>query len=114
MSSNQEAARLQEARESNTPWRKWGPHLSERQWGTVREDYSKDGNAWDYFTHDQSRSRAYHWAEDGRRPVYGGSEKFQTDPNWKDLLQFYEYFHGDNGAGIGRTTRPAGPGLLRH
>jgi hypothetical protein len=43
----------------------WGPYLSERQWGTVREDYSKDGNAWDYFSHDQARSRAYHWGEDG-------------------------------------------------
>ena len=43
------------------PWRKWGPYLSERQWGTVREDYSETGNAWDYFSHDQSRSRAYRW-----------------------------------------------------
>ena len=47
------------------PWKKWGPYLSERQWGTVREDYSQDGNAWDYFSHDQARSRAYHWGEDG-------------------------------------------------
>jgi Glycosyl hydrolase family 63 C-terminal domain len=47
------------------PWRQWGPYLSERQWGTVREDYSEDGNAWDYFSHDQARSRAYHWGEDG-------------------------------------------------
>ncbi len=47
------------------PWRKWGPYLSERQWGTVREDYSVDGNAWEYFTHDHARSRAYHWGEDG-------------------------------------------------
>src|SRR5215204_214232 len=46
-------------------WKKWGPYLSERQWGTVREDYSADGNAWDYFTHDQARSRAYRWGEDG-------------------------------------------------
>ena len=46
-------------------WKKWGPYLSERQWGTVREDYSQDGNAWDYFTHDQARSRAYRWGEDG-------------------------------------------------
>src|SRR5580700_8869906 len=50
---------------SKIPWRKWGPYLSERQWGTVREDYSQDGNAWDYFSHDQARSRAYHWGEDG-------------------------------------------------
>src|SRR5215472_326972 len=65
MSATPEIARLQEARASNAPWRKWGPYLSERQWGTVREDYSQDGNAWDYFSHDQARSRAYHWGEDG-------------------------------------------------
>jgi len=65
MSQNPESARLEEARTAKTPWRKWGPYLSERQWGTVREDYSQDGNAWDYFTHDQARSRAYHWGEDG-------------------------------------------------
>src|SRR4030088_2277606 len=61
----QEETRLQEARKGTSDWKKWGPYLSERQWGTVREDYSKDGNAWDYFTHDQARSRAYHWGEDG-------------------------------------------------
>ena len=60
-----EQKRLNEAREVGIPWKKWGPYLSERQWGTVREDYSTDGNAWDYFTHDQSRSRAYRWGEDG-------------------------------------------------
>ena len=65
MSGNPEVLRLQEARAAKIPWRKWGPYLSERQWGTVREDYSQDGNAWDYFSHDQSRSRAYHWGEDG-------------------------------------------------
>ena len=47
------------------PWKQWGPYLSERQWGTVREDYSENGDAWNYFTHDQARSRAYHWGEDG-------------------------------------------------
>jgi Mannosylglycerate hydrolase MGH1-like glycoside hydrolase domain len=60
-----EQKRLNEAREKGVPWKKWGPYLSERQWGTVREDYSRDGNAWDYFTHDQSRSRTYRWGEDG-------------------------------------------------
>ena len=76
MSQNPELVRLEEANTLETlrllklgpgkkPWRKWGPYLSERQWGTVREDYSQDGNAWDYFTHDQARSRAYHWGEDG-------------------------------------------------
>ena len=57
--------RLREAREQMLPWRKWGPYLSERQWGTVREDYSENGDAWNYFSHDQSRSRAYRWGEDG-------------------------------------------------
>ena len=60
-----EELRLTEARKHEVPWRLWGPYLSERQWGTVREDYSDDGNAWDYFNHDQARSRAYHWGEDG-------------------------------------------------
>ena len=60
-----EQKRLNEAREAHIPWKKWGPYLSERQWGTVREDYSDDGNAWAYFSHDQSRSRAYRWGEDG-------------------------------------------------
>ena len=55
MSANAERQRLVEARDRQVPWRKWGPYLSERQWGTVREDYSEDGNAWDYFSHDQHR-----------------------------------------------------------
>jgi len=60
-----EQRRLNESREKEIPWKKWGPYLSERQWGTVREDYSQDGNAWNYFSHDQARSRAYRWGEDG-------------------------------------------------
>lgn len=62
---NPETQRLEEAREGTAAWKKWGPYLSERQWGTVREDYSSDGNAWAYFSHDQARSRAYRWGEDG-------------------------------------------------
>ena len=65
MARTAEEKRLEEARRENAPWKRWGPYLSERQWGTVREDYSEDGNAWDYFSHDQARSRAYHWGEDG-------------------------------------------------
>src|ERR1700741_2877782 len=57
--------RVNDGREKGLPWKKLGPYLSERQWGTVREDYSQDGNAWDHFSHDQSRSRAYRWGEDG-------------------------------------------------
>jgi len=60
-----EQKRLNTAREDGVPWKKWGPYLSERQWGTVREDYSSNGDAWNYFSHDQSRSRAYRWGEDG-------------------------------------------------
>jgi len=62
---NPERRRLELARDRDTPWKKWGPYLSERQWGTVREDYSKNGDAWSYFSHDQARSRAYRWGEDG-------------------------------------------------
>ena len=60
-----EQKRLNDAREAQIPWKKWGPYLSERQWGTVREDYSENGDAWNYFSHDQARSRAYRWGEDG-------------------------------------------------
>src|SRR5208282_958437 len=59
-----EAARLEEI-QRGVHWRRWGPYLSERQWGTVREDYSEHGDAWEYFPHDQARSRAYRWGEDG-------------------------------------------------
>jgi len=61
----QEHRRLQEVHEQLLAWKKWGPYLSERQWGTVREDYSGNGDAWNYFSHDMARSRAYRWGEDG-------------------------------------------------
>src|SRR5919206_1229751 len=61
-----EQERLREPHDGHVgPWRKWGPYLAERQWGTVREDYSANGTAWDYFPHEQARSRAYRWGEDG-------------------------------------------------
>ena len=62
---NAERQRLDEADTRGVAWRRWGPYLSERQWGTVREDYSGGGDAWSSFTHDQARSRAYRWGEDG-------------------------------------------------
>jgi len=65
MPNDHEGAEKLRLQDSARPWKKWGPYLSERQWGTVREDYSQNGNAWDYFSHDQSRSRAYRWGEDG-------------------------------------------------
>ncbi len=62
---SQELLRLKSTREQGIAWKKWGPYLSERQWGTVREDYSENGDAWNFFTHDHARSRAYRWGEDG-------------------------------------------------
>src|SRR5262250_2367789 len=60
-----EHARLREITNDSSGWRRWGPYLSERAWGTVREDYSPDGNAWEYFPHDLARSKTYRWGEDG-------------------------------------------------
>ena len=57
--------RLEESRDRNAHWKRWGPYVSERAWGTVREDYSRHGNAWEYLPHDHARSRAYRWGEDG-------------------------------------------------
>src|SRR5271165_4312490 len=64
-SDNPEAGRIAEADAGEAPWRRWGPYLSERQWGTVREDYSEGGDAWSYFSHDAALYRAYRWGEDG-------------------------------------------------
>src|ERR1700693_2152631 len=69
-----EQQRLQQSRERTVYWKRWVPYLSERQWGTVREDYSANGTAWDYFPHDQARSRAYRWGEDG---IGGISDRHQ-------------------------------------
>src|ERR1700748_2859170 len=63
--STAEHQRLKDDADRTKNWKRWGPYLSERQWGTVREDYSAGGNCWDYFPHDHSRSRAYRWGEDG-------------------------------------------------
>jgi hypothetical protein len=62
---SKEKKRLEEQRLGQKDWNKWGPYLSERQWGTVREDYSPDGTPWDYFPHEHARSRSYRWGEDG-------------------------------------------------
>ncbi len=71
---NNEEQRIRECRKGTAPWKFWGPYLSERQWGTVREDYSADGAAWDSFSHDHSRSRVYRWGEDG---IAGISDELQ-------------------------------------
>ena len=65
MVNDAEQQRLEEDRNRVALWRRWGPYVAARQWGTVREDYSDDGNAWDFFPHDHARSRAYRWGEDG-------------------------------------------------
>src|SRR5213075_1585266 len=69
-----EKIRLEETRGKHAHWRRWGPYLAERAWGTVREDYSEDGEAWDSFGHDQARSKAYRWGEDG---LAGVSDRYQ-------------------------------------
>ena len=63
--ATKEHARMEECRQRRAHWNRWGPFLSERAWGTVREDYSRDGAVWEYFPHDHARSRAYRWNEDG-------------------------------------------------
>jgi Glycosyl hydrolase family 63 C-terminal domain len=89
-----EQSRLNEARAAHIPWKKWGPYLSERQWGTVREDYSRDGNAWNYFPHDQARSRTYRWGEDGLGGISDSQQRLcfalalwnERDPILKERL----------------------------
>jgi hypothetical protein len=72
---NPELQRLEEAKLQKAPWKKWGPYLSERQWGTVREDYSEGGDAWNYLPHDHARSRAYRWGEDGLAGISDDHQK---------------------------------------
>jgi hypothetical protein len=103
-----EQKRLNDARDAGIPWKKWGPYLSERQWGTVREDYSTDGNAWDYFSHDQSRSRAYHWGEDGlggicddkQRLCFGLALWNERDPILKERLFGLTNSEGNHGEDV--------------
>ena len=103
-----EQKRLNDAREAGVPWKKWGPYLSERQWGTVREDYSNDGNAWDYFTHDQSRSRAYHWGEDGLGGISDDMQRLcfalglwnERDPILKERLFGLTNTEGNHGEDV--------------
>ncbi len=103
-----EQKRLNEARETGTPWKKWGPYLSERQWGTVREDYSQDGNAWDYFPHDHSRSRAYRWGEDGLGGISDDKQQLcfalalwnERDPILKERLFGLTNSQGNHGEDV--------------
>lgn len=83
-------------------WDLWGPWLSERAWGTVREDYSANGDAWTYFPHDHARSRAYRWSEDGLAGICDRQQRL------------CEYFRGDNGAGLGASHQTGWTGLVAH
>src|SRR5713101_2820807 len=103
-----ERLRLEEARNQGVPWKKWGPYLSERQWGTVREDYSETGNAWDYLTHDQARSRAYRWGEDGLAGVSDDKQRLclalalwnGADPILKERLFGLTNSEGNHGEDV--------------
>ena len=103
-----EQKRLNEAREAGIPWKKWGPYLSERQWGTVREDYSEDGNAWAYFSHEQSRSRAYRWGEDGLGGICDDKQRLcfaltlwnERDPILKERLFGLTNSEGNHGEDV--------------
>ncbi len=103
-----EQKRLNDARELQIPWKKWGPYLSERQWGTVREDYSDDGSAWDYFSHDQSRSRAYRWGEDGLGGICDDQQRLcfalalwnERDPFLKERLFGLTNGQGNHGEDV--------------
>src|SRR6266849_2360421 len=104
--------RLDEARAQKTPWKKWGPYLSERQWGTVREDYSEGGNAWDYFSHDQARPRAYRWGEDGLAGISDDQQRLcfalalwnGKDPIIKERLFGLTNSESNHGEDVKNTT----------
>ena len=103
-----EKARLQEARDKKKSWKKWGPYLSERQWGTVREDYSPNGDAWNFFTHDQARSRAYRWGEDGLAGISDDRQQLcfaialwnEKDPILKERLFGLTNSEGNHGEDV--------------
>jgi hypothetical protein len=105
---NAEEMRLAEAREQQRPWKKWGPYLSERQWGTVREDYSDNGDAWHYFPHDQARSRAYRWGEDGLAGICDDHQRLcfalalwnGQDPILKERLFGLTHSEGNHGEDV--------------
>ena len=102
-----EELRLRETREG-VPWRAWGPYLSERQWGTVREDYSQNGDAWSYFSHDQARSRAYRWGEDGLAGISDDKQRLclalalwnERDPILKERLFGLTNSEGNHGEDV--------------
>src|SRR5882757_10779528 len=102
MTSEAEAERILARDQRREAWDLWGPYLSERQWGTVREDYSADGDAWSYFPHDQARSRAYRWGEDGLLGLSDNEGRICFAPafwNGKDRILKERLFGLTNGEG---------------
>ncbi|WNC59759.1 glucosidase [Thermosynechococcus sp. QS41] len=105
---NPELERLNQVHGQANPWKFWGPYLSERQWGTVREDYSADGNAWEYFSHDQARSRAYRWGEDGLGGICDAQQRLcfalalwnGNDPIFKERLFGLTNNEGNHGEDV--------------
>jgi hypothetical protein len=128
-----EQDRLDEVGKQGASWMHWGPYLSERQWGTVREDYSEGGDAWHYFSHDQARSRAYRRGEDGLAGISDEKQKLcfalalwngkdpilkerlfgltNTEGNHGEDVKEY-YFQGDNGAGLGASHQTGWTGVI--
>src|SRR5882672_11303151 len=108
MTATAESQRLQDAAAHKAHWRKWGPYLSDRQWGTVREDYSEYGTAWDYFPHDQARSRAYRWGEDGLLGISDNHQRLcfalalwnEKDPILKERLFGLTGSEGNHGEDV--------------
>ncbi len=108
MTPDPESLRLASAPNADSPWRLWGPYLSERQWGTVREDYSADGAAWDYFPHDHARSRAYRWGEDGLLGISDSRQRLcfavalwnENDPILKERLFGLTNAEGNHGEDV--------------
>ncbi|HSW86697.1 MAG TPA: glucosidase [Rhabdochlamydiaceae bacterium] len=105
---NSEKMRLKDDQEKKQHWRRWGPYLSERQWATVREDYSKSGDVWNYFVHDEARSRAYRWGEDGLGGISDNHQRLcfalalwnEKDPIIKERLFGLSNTEGNHGEDI--------------
>ncbi|HKF35934.1 MAG TPA: hypothetical protein VKB35_03460 [Ktedonobacteraceae bacterium] len=106
--TNTEQDRLREAHEHSQPWYRWGPYLAERQWATVREDYSADGNAWGFFPHDHARSRTYRWGEDGLLGISDDQQELcfalalwnEADPILKERLFGLTNSEGNHGEDV--------------
>ena len=103
-----EHRRLRESRERTAHWKRWGPYLAERAWGTVREDYSPGGTAWDDLPHDHARSRAYRWNEDGLGGLCDDQQHLCFAMPWGELASWEAHLAADGIAIESRITWPRG------